>query len=260
MNNMSTIKIVCIIQARMGSSRLPGKVLKQICDHPMLAWVIKRASRSRLISSTIVATTSDPSDDMIESFCKSEGITCYRGSEFDVLDRYYQAALAEHAEIVVRLTADCPLIDAELVDATIKKLLEGNADFAANRLPPPYKRTYPIGLDTEAVTFNALETAWRCAEKPFEREHVMPYLYDPQNNFKVIIIDSKKDHGNQRWTVDTPDDLEFIQQVTKKLGCRMEFGWKDVLRILEENPELSKINAHITHKSLNEVDHRMNLK
>jgi spore coat polysaccharide biosynthesis protein SpsF len=255
-----TQKIVCIIQARMGSSRLPGKVLKQICGQPMLGWVMKRASRSRLISNIVVATTIDPADDLIETFCKSERISCYRGSEFDVLDRYYQAAKAQDADILVRLTADCPLIDAVLVDATIEKLLEVKADFAANRLPPPYQRTYPIGLDTEVATIKALETAWRLAEKPFEREHVMPFLYDPQNNFKVLVLDADKNYGNQRWTVDTPEDLEFIQQVTKKLDCRMDFGWEEVLKILNENPELSKINANIAHKSLNDVDHRANLK
>ena len=217
MNLKKTYNIVCIIQARMGSSRLPGKVLKQICGQPMLGWVVKRASRSRLISSIIVATTIDPGDDMIEAFCKSEGIPCFRGSEFDVLDRYYQAAKAQHADIVVRLTADCPFIDAALIDETIEKLLETKADFAANRLPPPYQRTYPIGLDTEVATFKALETAWKLAEKPFEREHVMPYLYDPQNTFKVMVIDADKNYGNQRWTVDTPEDLEFIQASYEKI-------------------------------------------
>ena len=161
---------------------------------------------------------------------------------------------------MVRLTADCPLIDAALIDVTIEKLFETKADFAANRLPPPYQRTYPIGLDTEVATFKALETAWKLAEKPFEREHVMPFLYDPQNNFKVVVLDADKNYGNQRWTVDTPEDLDFIQQVAEKLGCRMDFGWEDVLKILNENPELSKINANIAHKSLNDVDHRAKLK
>jgi len=260
MNLIINHSVICIIQARMSSSRLPGKVLKQICGLPMLGWVVKRASRSRLISSIIVATTIDPGDDLIETFCQSEGISCFRGSEFDVLDRYYQAAKPQHADIVVRLTADCPLIDAALIDATIEKLIEENADFSANRLPPPFKRTFPIGLDTEVATFKALETAWKLAEKPFEREHVMPYLYDPQNNFKVTVLDAENDYGNQRWTVDTPEDLEFIHQVTKELGCRMDFGWEDVLSLLSDNPELSKINANIAHKSVNDVDHRAKLK
>ena len=252
--------IVCIIQARMGSSRLPGKVLKQICGRPMLGWVAERASRSKLISRIVVATTTDPGDDPVEKFCESSSITCFRGSEFDVLDRYYQSAKANQAEIVVRLTADCPLIDAALIDKTIKKLFETAADFAANRLPPPFMRTYPIGLDTEVATFKALETAWKLAKKPFEREHVMPFLYDPQNNFKVEILDAEQNYGNFRWTVDTPEDLEFIQQVTAKLGCQLDFNWQDVLKILEDHPDLEKINATIEHKSLNDVDHRANLK
>jgi spore coat polysaccharide biosynthesis protein SpsF len=244
----------------MGSSRLPGKVLKQICGRPMLGLVVERASRSKLVSRIVVATTTDLGDDPVEDFCRSSSITCFRGSEFDVLDRYYQAARENHADIVVRLTADCPFIDAALIDAAIEKLLDTEADFSANRLPPPYQRTYPIGLDTEVATFKALETAWKLAKKPFEREHVMPFLYDPQNNFKVVILDADKNYGNQRWTVDAPEDLDFIQQVAEKLGCRMDFAWAEVLKILNDNPELLKINANITHKSLNDVDHRAKLK
>jgi spore coat polysaccharide biosynthesis protein SpsF len=252
--------IVCIIQARMGSSRLPGKVLKKICGRPMLGWVVERASRSRLISKIVVATTSDSGDDPIEAFCESSGFTCFRGSEFDVLDRYYQSAKAYKAEIVVRLTADCPLIDPALVDETIEKLLITGADFAANRLPPPYQRTYPLGLDTEVATFKGLEKAWKLAEKPFEREHVMPFLYDPQNNFKIVILDAEKNYGSHRWTVDTPEDLDFTQQVAEKLGCRLDFTWRDVLKMINKYPDLEKINMNITHKSLNDVDHRANLK
>jgi len=244
----------------MGSSRLPGKVLKQICGRPMLGLVVERASRSQLVSKIVVATTTDLGDDPVEDFCRSSGITCFRGSEFDVLDRYYQAARENRADIVVRLTADCPFVDAALIDTAIEKLLETKADFTANRLPPPYQRTYPIGLDTEVATFKALETAWKLAVKPFEREHVMPFLYDPQNNFKIVILDADKNHGNQRWTVDTPEDLDFIQQVAEKLGCRMDFSWRDVLKILNNNAELSRINANIAHKSLNDVDHRAKLK
>jgi spore coat polysaccharide biosynthesis protein SpsF len=240
----------------MGSSRLPGKVLKQICGEPMLGWVAERASQSKMISKIVVATTPDLGDNPVEDFCRSSGIICYRGSEFDVLDRYYQAARKNSADIVVRLTADCPLIDAALIDTTIEKLFETKADFAANRLPPPYQRTYPIGLDTEVATFKALKTAWKLAERSFEREHVMPFLYDPQNNFKIVVLDADKNYGNQRWTVDTPEDLDFIQQVAEKLGCRMDFGWEDVLKLLIENPELSKINENIIHKSLTDVDHR----
>jgi spore coat polysaccharide biosynthesis protein SpsF len=256
----SNPEIVCIIQARMGSSRLPGKVLKEICGQPMLAWVTHRAGKSHHVAKIVVATTINPGDDPIEQNCNKLGIDCFRGNEFDVLDRYYQAALIYKADVVVRLTADCPLIDPALIDESIEKLIFENADFAANRLPPPYKRTYPIGLDVEVATFSALEIAWIKAKKPFEREHVMPFLYDPQNNFKVVILDAEKNYGSLRWTVDTQEDLEFIRQLTAILGCGMDFSWRDVLTTLALHPELTKINAGVSHKTLKDVDHRANLK
>jgi spore coat polysaccharide biosynthesis protein SpsF len=255
-----TPAIVCIIQARMGSSRLPGKVLKEICGRPMLDWVVKRAALSQMVTSIVVATTINSADDSIVEFCNKSKITCFRGNEFDVLDRYYQAAKTNNADIVVRLTADCPLIDPLLIDEPIKRLMAADADFTANRLPPPYQRTYPIGLDVEVVTFAALEKAWQQAKKPYEREHVMPFLYDPQNTFKIILLEAEQNYGSQRWTVDTPEDLEFIRQVTAILGCRLEFSWQDVLKTIEAYPELAEINADITHKSFNDVDHRANLK
>jgi len=249
-------KIVCIVQARMGSSRLPGKVLKEICGKPMLEWVVKRASRSHMVNHLLVATTTSPDDDPIAEYCVSRGIPFFRGSEFDVLDRYYQAACDSDADIVVRLTADCPLIDPDLIDKTIQTLLDKNADFAANRLPPPYHRTYPIGLDVEVATFRALEIAWKKAAEGFEREHVMPYLYDPVHGMKFIVIDHEADFGALRWTVDTPEDLEFVRQVARKLDCRDDFSWLDILKKLEENPNLNEINAGISHKTLKDVDSR----
>ena len=256
----ATPNIVCIIQARMGSSRLPGKVLKEICSRPMLGWVAQRAILSRRVTRIVVATTINSGDDPIEEFCNKSGIACFRGNEFDVLDRYYQAAKAYKSEIVVRLTADCPLIDPALVDETIEKLIASGADFAANRLPPPYQRTYPVGLDVEVVTFVALEIAWKQAVKSYEREHVTPFLYDPQNHFKTIMLDAEQNYGSQRWTVDTAEDLEFIRQVTAILGCRLEFSWREVLKTIEAHPELAEINAGVSHKSYNDVDHRANLK
>lgn len=244
----------------MGSSRLPGKVLMEICGRPMIGWVAQRAAQSQCISNVIVATTVDASDDPIEAFCANSGIRCYRGSEFDVLDRFYQAAMASQAEIVVRLTADCPLIDPGLIDDTIGLLIKNQLDFSANRLPPPYHRTFPIGLDVEVITFSALESAWNLASKPYEREHVMPFIYDPQNQFKIQVMDAEKDFGNLRWTVDTIQDLVFIRELTALLSCRMDFSWQKALDIIEAHPELIAINADIQHKSYNEVDDRSNLK
>jgi spore coat polysaccharide biosynthesis protein SpsF len=253
-------KIVCIVQARMGSSRLPGKVLKDICGKPMLGWVTVRAGQAQKVDELQVATTINAEDDPIEEFCSSIGIDCYRGSEFDVLDRYYQAACRAKADVVVRLTADCPLIDPSLIDQTIQALLHEKADFAANRLPPPYHRTYPIGLDVEAATLKALETAWKYAAEGYEREHVMPYLYDPAHGMKFVVIDHEEDLGALRWTVDTPEDLEFVRQVARKFECHDDFSWLNVLKLVKDHPEIAKINVDISHKTMKDVDTRANLK
>ena len=142
-------KIVAIIQARMTSSRMPGKVLKEIAGIPMIAHVINRVTKAKLVDQTIIATTDDPADNLIEEFCNERRIACFRGHPFDVLDRYYQAALKFQANTIVRITSDCPLADADLIDQIILSFLEMEVDFAANRLPPPWKRSFPIGLDLE---------------------------------------------------------------------------------------------------------------
>ncbi|MBT3323137.1 MAG: glycosyltransferase family protein [Anaerolineae bacterium] len=200
-------RIIAIIQARMSSSRLPGKVLLDINGKPMLAHVIERAERTKFVDEVVLATTTDPSDDPVAEFCVERGYNFTRGSLHDVLDRYYQAATTYDAEIVVRLTADCPVLDSDIVDQTINVIASGakqspsanveittsqervprtstlqgngrNFDFVANRLPSPMGRTFPIGLDTEVCTFAALETAWQNATEKHQREHVMPYLYE----------------------------------------------------------------------------------
>lgn len=242
----------------MGSSRLPGKVLKEICGMPMLYWAAARAAQAKSVDEMIIATTIDSADDPIAEWALGNGIECFRGSVFDVLDRYYQAAKFYQAGIIVRLTADCPLIDPELIDELITAFQTKGADFAANRLPPPYKRTYPIGLDIEIASFSALEIAWQKAQKPFEREHVMPFLYMVKDRFSTLILDAEEDYGSRRWTVDTQQDLEFIREVYNKLNCSLHFTWRDVLAILDENPELEMINADIHHKSFLDTDGRAN--
>jgi spore coat polysaccharide biosynthesis protein SpsF len=280
-----TLRIVAIVQARMSSSRLPGKVMLDIQGQPMLARVVDRASRSALVNQVVVATTTDPTDDTIAAYCVSRELAFSRGSQFDVLDRYYRAARANHADVVVRITADCPLIDPGLVDLTIGSLLgptgtdslgspapaQTKFDFAANRLPPPWKRTYPIGLDTEVCTFAALERAWTEAAEPQEREHVMPYLYEgvtlqpaerqlsagvSPKGFRVVLLDWPLDYGAYRWTVDTAEDLEFVRQVYSHLGDRKDFSWGDVLALVRAHPELMEINSSVRHKSLGDVDER----
>jgi len=240
----------------MGSNRLPGKVLEKICENPMLDWVVSRAGQASLVSKVLVATTTDASDDLIASWCTENHVHCYRGAVLDVLDRFYQAASSAQADIVVRLTADCPLIDPAVIDDVITLLIDSGADFSANRLPPPYHRTFPIGLDVEVVSFSALERAWQEADQPFEREHVLPYLYEEKGRFKVEIIDAPRDLGDLRWTVDTPEDLEFIRTLMAQLKCDRQLSWLQILAYIENHPELARINASVQHKSYTDVDHR----
>jgi spore coat polysaccharide biosynthesis protein SpsF len=250
------MKTVAIIQARMSSSRLPGKVLKEAGGRPLLDRMVERVRLAKRIDETVVATTVDPSDDTIVEFCTKSGFPVFRGNLMDVLDRYYQASLAYHADIVVRLTGDCPFIDPNLVDETLDLMSNEKADFACNRLPPPMTRTYPIGLDVEAVTFAALKTAWENAAEKHEREHVMPYFYEIPGRYKVVKLDNAVDYGALRWTVDTPEDLEFVRAVYAALDNRNDFSWLDVLKLVQEHPELSKINADVHHKTMFDVDHR----
>lgn len=249
-------RIVAIVQARMGSSRLPGKVLKDIAGQPMLAWVVERACRAESVDEVVVATTTDPADDAIEAFCRERGYSVFRGSVFDVLDRFYQAAREYRADIIVRLTADCPMIDPAVIDRTVEALLDSDADFAANRLPPPWKRTYPIGLDTEVVTFSALERAWRDAKEPYEREHVLPYLYDEPGRFNIQVIDAHEDYGHYRWTVDTPEDLLAVRKIFELFGKRKDFSWLEVLELVDLHPELGQLNMDVRHKSYDDIDER----
>jgi spore coat polysaccharide biosynthesis protein SpsF len=250
--------VVSIVQARMNSSRLPGKVLMPIAGYSMLNWVVERARMSQLTDAVWVATTTDPSDDAIVEYCISHGYPVYRGSEQDVLDRFYQAAKLAKADIVVRLTADCPLIDPGLIDEVVRKLIEEQADFAATRLPPPFHRTYPIGLDVEAVYFKGLEEAWKNATTQYQREHVMPFFYEDEGQYKVTILNAEEDKGNYRWTVDTAEDLRLVEQLAAAFDGRRDFSWQEVLAYFEVHPELHGINAAVTHKTFKDVDSRTN--
>lgn len=287
-------KIIAILQARMSSSRLPGKVLQELGSKPILQHMIERARRTRWIEDVLVATTIDPSDDVLEQFCQAHGVRCFRGSLPDVLDRFYQAALLDKADVVVRLTGDCPLIDPEVTERTLltflgqsqpadlqssaqKSARSGHCfDFAANRLPPPWKRSLPIGLDVEVCSFDALASAWRDAHQPYQREHVLPYLYEgitfppasppvgtewyveqghTPRGFRVALLNHLPDYGALRLTVDTPADLELLRHVYSRLGGE-DFTWLDVVHLLESSPELLAINAQIKHKTAFDVDHR----
>jgi len=264
-------RVIAIIQGRMSSSRLPGKILADIAGQPMLQRVFIRTSRAATVSKTIFATTTDASDDPVAEYCDFSGIPFTRGSLYDVLDRYYQAAKQAKADYVVRVTADCPVIDPILIDNVVNTLLEGEYDFACNRLPPPWHRTYPIGLDVEACTFKVFEKAWKEAKEPQHREHAMPYFYEEvqlsavrrqlsegtsPRGFRVALLNHITDFGDYRWTVDTPEDLEFIRQVYRRFGGRDDFSWKEVLDVVHNEPQLMQINASIKHKTLKDIDAR----
>lgn len=223
---------------------------------PMLGWVVARARRASLVDMVVVATTDDASDDAAAVFCEEAGYACTRGSMHDVLDRYYQAAKAYQADVVVRLTADCPLIDPEMLDSNIKTFLEADPplDFAANRLP--MERTVPIGLDTEICTFAALETAWKEAKEPHQREHVMPFFYEQPERFNILHILHEPDYGHLRWTVDTPEDLELLRRIAGHFEGRDDFSWLEVLDLVKSDPEMMSVNADVKHKDYREVDDR----
>jgi len=242
----------------MSSSRLPGKVLLDLAGQPMLARVVERARRARLVDQVVVATTSDPSDDPVEALCRERGYACYRGSLHDVLDRYYQAARQFQAETIVRLTADCPLIDPGLIDETVQAFYREGVDFACNRLPPPFPRTYPIGLDVEVVSFQALERAWSEATARHDREHVLPYLYEMPGRFKIYQLQYTRDLSSLRWTVDTPQDLELARAIFAQFGGRDDFSWQEVYSLVERRPDLTRINAGVEHKTFKDVDERAN--
>lgn len=250
-------EVVAIIQARMGSSRLPGKVLLDIGGEPMLNRVVLRTRRAQFLGQVVVATTTDSSDDPVASFCRSQGFPCFRGDPFDVLDRYYQAACLFQARTIVRLTGDCPLIDPGEIDRTLMAFSRANVDFAANRLPPPWKRTTPIGMDTEVVTFDALSRAWREADAKYAREHVMPYIYEEHGRFNIIMVDHDPDLSHLRLTVDTHEDLALVREIYQYFGNNDDFSLHDILELLEKSPDLLKINANVAHKGYKDVDQRV---
>ncbi len=233
--------VVAIIQARMGSSRLPGKSLACIENRPMLWHVVQRVQRATRVDRVVVATSTAPADDAIEKMCQESGIPCYRGSENDVLDRFYHAARAEKAAQVVRITADCPLIDPEVVDRVVRRFERGDLDYASNSMV----RSYPDGLDTEIFSFSALERAWHEARKPSEREHVTPYLRSEKFRTANVQNDSTSMYQHYRWTVDESEDLEFIRAVYKAFRPKDSFGMKDILDLIEKTPGLEKMNSDI---------------
>jgi spore coat polysaccharide biosynthesis protein SpsF len=235
------LKIVAIVQARMGSSRLPGKVMADIAGKPMLVRVVDRVRRTTKVDLVVVATSSHQSDDVLASYCEKEGIPCFRGSEDDVLDRFYQAAKYFQADVIVRLSSDCPLHDPDVIDLTVKALLESGVDFVSGGL----ETTFPDGLDAAVFRMDTLEKTWREASLKSDREHVTTYIHKNAELFKRKTVRHSTDLSHHRWTVDEPRDLEFVRQVYDHLGST-HFGMKDILDLLDRFPELKAINTGIS--------------
>lgn len=233
--------ILAILQARMSSTRLPGKVLKPILGRPMLAWQIDRIKRSRTIDRLVVATSHDASDDAIQAFCEANGVACHRGPLHDVLARFHGAVEAfGPAEHVIRLTGDCPLVDWTIIDAAVELQKREGSDIAGNGIV----RTYPDGLDVEVVSSAALNRAHREATEPGHREHVTQYIYHNPGKFRLAHLTQTPDLGLLRWTVDTPADFEMVEKVFSGLaGLNNNFGQKEVLDFLDKHPEIVAINA-----------------
>jgi spore coat polysaccharide biosynthesis protein SpsF len=239
--------VVAIVQARMQSTRLPGKVLLDLAGQPMLRRVLDRASATRRVDAVVVATSTHAADDELEARCAGWGVPCSRGSESDVLSRFLEAAHAHRAEAVVRLTSDCPLLDPAVCGAVVERFLEGDLDYASTGLTS----TWPRGLDTEVFSLAALERAGREASLAHERTHVTPYLYLHPELFRVAEVRCPEPHPDERWTVDTPDDLALVRAIYEQLGPR-DFGWRDVLRLLTAEPALRELNRHVRQKALEE--------
>lgn len=242
------MKTIAIIQARMGSTRLPGKVLKKVLGKTLLEYQLERVQRSSFIDKIVVATTVKESDDVLVALCNRLNIPVYRGSEVDVLARYYEAAVESKADVVVRLTSDCPLIDSAVVDGVIQLYLDSpDVDYASNAL----KRTFPRGLDTEVFSFDALEESFHHARKQSEREHVTPFIHQQPHKFKMVNFSYHTDVSHHRWTVDTKEDFELIRRIIEALYSENHtFTMQDVLDLLEQHSSWVKLNAHIEQKKL----------
>jgi len=247
----SVQNIVAIIQARMGSTRLPGKVMMNLAGSPMLQRCVNRVNRSKMVNKTVIATTDNKEDDIIEQFCISNNWFYYRGSVHDLLDRYYQSAVKHNADVIVRITSDCPFIDPEIIDLIVKELIENypSLDFVSNCIG---KYTFPRGLDVEVMTFTALQRAWKEDKNLAWREHVTPYIYFNQHKFRCKNIAYDADLSEMRWTVDTKEDFLFAKKIYNYFGHDL-FSWQEVIKLLKKNPHWKLINKYVNQKTLNGV-------
>ena len=243
------MKVVAIIQARMGSTRLPGKVLMDLAGKPMLGFMLERLKPAKTLNEIWVATSALAQDDPIAMLCSSLGAHCHRGPEDDVLERYRQAADVSNADVIVRLTADCPLVCPEVVDKVVTAFLNARPqpEYASNCL----RRTYPRGLDTEVLSRAVLGTAAREATEPADREHVTRFVWRQPDRFRHLSVEDTEEHSALRWTVDTAEDLLLVRQIVGALGRDWATAdYRSLLSIVHANPAWSAINADVHQKAI----------
>jgi spore coat polysaccharide biosynthesis protein SpsF (cytidylyltransferase family) len=243
------MKITAIVQARMGSTRLPGKVLRDLGGRTVLARVLRRLARASRIHELIVATTDSASDLDVVAECARLQFSCFRGSENDVLGRYLRAAEECRSDVIVRVTGDCPLIDPELVDEVVAACITNHADLSCNDVP----HTFPRGLDVEAFTIETLYKVQDMAGQAYQREHVTPLVYERPDIFRTYSVKGDRDLSHLRWTVDTPEDLQLIRAIYARFENRDDFGWREALALVDSHPELTEINAHVAQRSVTEI-------
>lgn len=246
---------IAFIQARMGSIRLPNKVMKMVNGKPLIEYLLLRVAKAKLIDKVVVATSINSNNDILVSFVNSLGFETYRGSEQDVLSRFYEAAKFYNAATVLRITADCPLVDPILIDSLIGEYFESGSDYATNTLPP----TYPDGLDVEVFSFQSLERAYQEALAPNEREHVTPYIRY-SGLFKIHNTLNKIDYSDRRWTVDEVDDFEVVSNIFQYFHPDIYFDWNKIIQIENLRPEMFQKNKHIRRNEGAELSDDQKLK
>lgn len=243
------MKTVAIIQARMGSTRLPGKIMMELKGKTVLNHVIERVQLSREIDEIIVATTILEEDNIVEVEAKRYGAKVFRGSSENVLDRYYQAAISSNADHIIRITSDCPLIDPIILNELVQKYNESNCEIATNVGKKIEDRTFPRGLDAEIFSFQTLQQAYEKAFFAYQREHVTPYIYE--HSSKVKLVKNSIDYSMYRWTLDTPEDFELISEIYERLYFgKHDFYLSDIVNIFKQEETLNTINMHIQQKEI----------
>lgn len=244
------MKTIIIVQSRMTSTRLPGKVLLPLAGEPMLVRLLERLRRVQRADGIVIATTTNASDDPIAALCAQQGVPCHRGRELDVLSRYADAARLHAADVVVRITSDCPLIDPALIDQLIAVYEEGDSDYVSNMLPP----TWPYGMAVEVFSATALAQAHAEATQDAEREHVTPFIYWHPQRYRLRNVASPVALSHHRWTVDTPEDYELVRRLFDHLlPTNPHFTQADVLALLDAHPDWIAINQHVQQKPATET-------